>query len=94
MNHFLGIDYGSKVAGTTAICRLTESGQFEFSCSTKGRDADLWIKKAIEEFLPESIYIDAPLSLPGAYYGKESNYFYRQADRELRAMSPMFLGGP
>lgn len=93
MNHFFGIDYGSKVAGTTSICRMNNDGKLDFATSVKGRDADLWIKKMIEAHTPEKVYIDAPLSLPGAYYGKDSNYFYRQADRDLRAMSPMFLGG-
>jgi predicted nuclease with RNAse H fold len=39
--------------------------------------------------------IDAPLSLPGVYWlGSDyKDHFYRSCDRELKAMSPMFLGG-
>ena len=39
--------------------------------------------------------IDAPLSLPGVYWlGSDyGDHFFRDCDRELKAMSPMFLGG-
>lgn len=39
--------------------------------------------------------IDAPLSIPGVLRGLDgfSNYHYRLADLEAKAMSPMFLGG-
>ena len=42
---------------------------------------------------PTAIFIDAPLSLPLAYFGKGDNYFYRDCDKVLKGMSPMFLGG-
>jgi len=56
---------------------------------------------------PEFAFIDAPLSLPRAYFPKASfndksnnqssetkeDYHFRKCDRELNAMSPMFLGG-
>ena len=42
---------------------------------------------------PTTIFIDAPLSLPLAYFGKGDNYFYRDCDKLLKGMSPMFLGG-
>ena len=48
---------------------------------------------SIKEIKPEIVYIDAPLSLPKAYYGNGQNFHYRSADIETRAMSPMFLGG-
>lgn len=38
--------------------------------------------------------MDAPLSLPAAYFDSYyDDFFYRRCDRELSAMSPMFLGG-
>ena len=89
--HF-GIDYGSKLAGTTVVC-LENAGTLELHQSQKGKDADLFIRNLINLFRPEKVFIDAPLSLPAAYYGIGSDYFYRVCDRELKAMSPMFLGG-
>lgn len=92
--NILGIDYGSKLAGTTVAAQLTDDGIQLFS-SVKGKDADAFLLKLIAERQTEAIYLDAPLSLPGVYRGLEGcdDYFYRRADRELRAMSPMFLGG-
>lgn len=88
----LGIDYGSKLAGTTAICYQKDERLIVIQ-SEKKQDADLFIKEAVNSLQPKQIFIDAPLSLPGAYFGKGEDYFYRACDRELRAMSPMFLGG-
>ncbi len=89
--HF-GIDYGSKLAGTTVI--TYDSGKkLHQICSKKKEDADALILNSVKELRPTSIYIDAPLSLPLAYFGKGEDYFYRDADKELKAMSPMFLGG-
>src|SRR5690606_22881965 len=61
----------------------------------KGVDADNFILNAAQHFKPQVIFIDAPLSLPGVYQGKDdyTDYHFRQADRELNAMSPMLLGG-
>lgn len=89
----IGIDYGSKLAGTTAISYL-DKGAVHTVISVKNQDAD----NMILEFVAarpklQSVYIDAPLSLPAALYGKGNNYFYRKADAALKAMSPMFLGG-
>jgi predicted nuclease with RNAse H fold len=42
---------------------------------------------------PVAVYMDAPLSLPGAYFGKGDDHFFRRADRLVGGMSPMFLGG-
>lgn len=91
----VGIDYGSKLAGTTVACFVGESGALEFRASAKGRDADKFLEIFLKNFSPQKVFIDAPLSLPGVYRKLEgfSDFFYRQADRELRAMSPMFLGG-
>lgn len=89
--HF-GIDYGAKKAGTTAIC-YDLNDQLQVIQSQKNKDADLFISQAIKDWSPEYIFIDAPLSLPGAYFEKGDNFFYRKADLDLKAMSPMFLGG-
>ncbi|MDX1684442.1 MAG: hypothetical protein R3275_04350 [Saprospiraceae bacterium] len=91
-DHF-GVDFGSKLAGTTSICIQEKDGSLLFSTSIKNENADLWLEKQIIEFQPSAIFIDAPLSLPGAYFHKNADYFYRLADRQLKAMSPMFLGG-
>jgi len=58
-------------------------------------DADQFIQKAVAHFQPELVFIDAPLSLPGVYKNLHdfSDYHFRKADRETKAMSPMFLGG-
>lgn len=89
---FIGIDFGAKAAGTTVIC-YRERGLFRFQRSDKGGDADAWLDHRIRDLAPEAIYIDAPLSLPGAYFGKGDDHFFRLADRLAGGMSPMFLGG-
>lgn len=88
----LGIDYGSKLAGTTAIC-YQEGKQLIIKQSEKKKDADQFILDMVEELSPNQIFIDAPLSLPAAYFGIGEDFFYRSSDRALKAMSPMFLGG-
>lgn len=88
----LGIDYGSKLAGTTAIC-YQEGEALTIVQSEKKQDADRFINKTVESLNPSQIFIDAPLSLPSAYFGSGDDYFYRDCDRLLKAMSPMFLGG-
>lgn len=88
----LGIDYGSKLAGTTAICYQNEKKLIVIQ-SEKKQDADIFIQEVVEDLRPKQIFIDAPLSLPGAYFDKGDDYFYRACDKELKAMSPMFLGG-
>jgi predicted nuclease with RNAse H fold len=90
-----GIDYGSKLAGTTALTVVTQDGLLSVEQSAKKQDADRFLQERIQFWNPRHIFIDAPLSLPGVYSRSSagSDYFYRQADRELKAMSPMFLGG-
>lgn len=90
-----GIDYGSKLAGTTVIAYLDNSMQLHFYQSEKKKDADQFVINCLKENEIGQIYIDAPLSLPGVYTTPKrfSNYFYREADTALKAMSPMFLGG-
>lgn len=89
--HF-GIDYGAKTAGTTVICYNKGSKLHLFS-SMKKQDSDEFISEKIEELNPAAVYIDAPLSLPGAYFQKGDNFHYRKCDIVCKAMSPMFLGG-
>lgn len=90
MNH-IGIDYGSKFSGTTAICYL-EDKQLHFAQSVKGEDADAFVEKMITDLAPKAIYIDAPLSLPGAYFNKGNDFFFRKCDKELDTKSPMSIG--
>ena len=89
--HF-GIDYGSKMAGTTAIC-YNQDAELLVINSEKKKDADQFISESIELLNPAAIYLDAPLSIPAAYYGKGGSFHYRECDRLTSAMSPMFLGG-
>lgn len=94
MTSFAGIDYGSKLAGTTVIAFPMDQRLHLFASSPK-KDADQFILDWVQKYAPSRIFIDAPLSLPGVYQkmpGYE-DFFYREADRETRAMSPMFLGG-
>lgn len=90
-----GIDYGSKMAGTTAICLLV-GDHLEIFQSEKKKDADGFLAETLENHhFSGQIFIDAPLSLPLAYYENPDHpdFFYRKCDRETGAMSPMFLGG-
>ncbi|MEN0006516.1 MAG: hypothetical protein AAF798_20355 [Bacteroidota bacterium] len=90
-----GIDFGSKLAGTTVIAWQDEKGQAIWLQSQKKKDADRFILDWATENRPTTIYLDAPLSLPGVFreMAGYEDYFYRKGDRALRAMSPMFLGG-
>ena len=66
-----------------------------FKSSKHQEDADKFISELLLVLKPELVFLDAPLSLPGKYVDREQydDYFYRAADKELGAMSPMFLGG-
>lgn len=93
-----GIDYGSKLAGTTVIVFLEENtGEIFLYQSEKKQDADKFLKEKINDFSPQLVFIDVPLSLPQVYTipssEKQGDFFFRQADKLLNAMSPMFLGG-
>ncbi len=89
-----GIDYGSKLTGNTVIA-IFQDMEILFMDVDKGVDADEFIVNAARHFNPGRVFIDAPLSLPGVYRNVPecSDYHFRQADLELNAMSPMFLGG-
>lgn len=92
-----GIDYGSKLAGTTAVAMLQQDS-LQVWQSVRGQDADLWLLRLLQELNPIAAFIDAPLSLPHVYStpvpaDAAADYFYRASDREVKAMSPMFIGG-
>ncbi|NUO02532.1 MAG: DUF429 domain-containing protein [Saprospiraceae bacterium] len=89
-----GIDYGAKLAGTPVVAWM-QDGRIQFASCLKGKDADAFIFSWTLQHRPQKVFIDAPLSLPGKYSGLAgcSDYFYRDADKQLQAMSPMFLGG-
>ena len=89
-----GIDYGSKLTGNTVIAIFHEMKIF-FMNVDKGVDADKFILNAANHFTPQKIFIDAPLTLPGVYLKINgcNDFHFRQADLDLGAMSPMFLGG-
>ena len=91
-----GIDYGSKLAGTTVLaCGNTENRTVSVYESKPRQDADLFLLETIRKLQIRMVFLDAPLSLPGIYRALPgcSDYFYRAADRTVQAMSPMFLGG-
>lgn len=89
-----GVDFGSKLAGTTVIS-IFKQNKIYFMDVDEGVDADQFLLNAVEHFKPDVVFIDAPLSLPGKYCNVEGcdDYMFRKADKELKAMSPMFLGG-
>ncbi|MEM1326545.1 MAG: hypothetical protein AAGI23_11350 [Bacteroidota bacterium] len=93
-SRIVGIDYGSKMAGTTVIA-YAENDRIQFLQSAKKQDADAFLLQSIEAKQFTHIFLDAPLSLPGVYQNlpKYDDYFYRKGDKILKAMSPMFLGG-
>lgn len=89
----IGIDFGAKRSGKTAACFRFE-GEWFLEQSIKDTDADAFVQALIQTRDFRHIFMDAPMSLPSVYTGGEGDdYFYRRADREARAMSPMFLGG-
>jgi uncharacterized protein len=88
----IGIDFGARTAGNTVICYL-ERGLFRFLHSEKDSDGDAWLENTVAGLRPGAIYLDAPLSLPAAYNGAGTDFFFRVADHHAKGMSPMFLGG-
>ena len=90
-----GIDYGSKLAGTTVIAILLEDQTIELIQSKKKQDADAFVLEQCQKYPIKQVFLDAPLSLPGVYTDSNTydDYFYRKGDKLLKAMSPMFLGG-
>lgn len=91
-----GIDFGSQKAGTTAIAwKSSEECKVQIAISIKNQNADTFLQNCFNQIKPTVVAIDAPLSLPGVYRQMEGyeDYFYRQGDRIVKAMSPLFLGG-
>jgi predicted nuclease with RNAse H fold len=90
-----GIDYGSKMAGTTVMAIGHPQEEPFLIQSAKKQDADQLILQTLVQEQVEMVFLDAPLSLPGVYRGLPgcTDYFYRAGDRQVNAMSPMFLGG-
>lgn len=96
MARVVGIDYGSKLAGTTVLAIFdSNTKRILLRQSSKKQDADDFVLSLLRENKADIVGIDAPLSLPGVYTGLEGNpdFHYRAADRQAKAMSPMFLGG-
>lgn len=91
----IGIDYGSKLAGTTCIAFQSKEKQIIVQQSLKKKDADQFILDFCGKQKNIIVMLDCPLSLPGVYTDSDNydNYFYRKCDLDLKAMSPMFLGG-
>lgn len=87
-----GIDFGSKLAGTTVLAWF-DGERVQFRQTAKAEDADALLDQWVAEKQFRQIFIDAPLSLPRVYSSEGDDYFYRAGDRELGAMSPLFLGG-
>ena len=94
MKHVLfGISYGSKLSGNTVIAILNIN-KIYFLDVEENTDADDFIYNAALHFKPNVVFLDAPLSLPARCCGKKGNDFhFRKADIQLKAISPMFLGG-
>ncbi len=96
LEYMYGVDYGAKLAGTTVVAYLSVGNkQVLFAATEKRMDADGFLLEFFSNRLPAPIFLDAPLSLPKAYFNSsgEGDHFYRSCDRALGAMSPMFLGG-
>ena len=89
---WIGLDFGGQKADTTVIS-YCDSGIAYFQSNTK-EDTDTWILNWLNDHREiKYVFIDAPLSLPAAYYKKGNDFMFRKADRKVNAMSPMFLGG-
>ncbi|MCS6821661.1 MAG: DUF429 domain-containing protein [Microscillaceae bacterium] len=93
----VGIDFGSKLAGTTVLaCLDLPKREIFWEKAKKKQDADAFLIQRIQTLQPALIALDAPLSLPRVYAeptAEPKDFFFRKGDRDLRAMSPMFLGG-
>lgn len=87
-----GVDFGARLSGNTAIATC-KAGQVQLLQCPAGVDASIWLTEKYREQPPELIAIDAPLSLPSGYFRDNGDLHFREADRALAAMSPMFIGG-
>jgi predicted nuclease with RNAse H fold len=91
-SHMAGIDFGARMAGTTAISYVQDEKLYIVQSSPKS-DADQWLDDMTVKNHWNLIFLDAPLSLPYGCLGKGCDFTYRKGDRLTNAMSPMFLGG-
>ncbi len=92
---WVGIDFGAKNRRTTAYCWQENALLHVELCPAK-IDVDAWLYQEMIKAGVQAVFIDAPLSLPKIYFDPEdtqSTHHYRRADIELKAMSPLFLGG-
>ena len=87
-----GIDFGARLSGNTVIAAF-QSDCVQLMQCPMSVDANAWISEKYREQQPELIAIDAPLSLPFGYFRDKGDLHFREADRALAAMSPMFIGG-
>jgi predicted nuclease with RNAse H fold len=94
---FCGLDFGARTAGTTVLVWNGRDGRLHLRACPRQTDADTWLDKLLLPSPPRLLAIDAPLSLPRAYIQlpekDEPDFFFRIADRQAGAMSPLFLGG-
>jgi predicted nuclease with RNAse H fold len=88
----IGIDFGAKLSGKTVVC-FHHNQALDVLQVGKGKDADKWIEGIIDRLKPLHVFVDAPLTLPAAFFGMGNDFFYRKCDRQCHAMSPLFLGG-
>lgn len=90
----MGIDLGGKSNGNTAAC-YNENNALHFVHFGTSKNYHQSLVEIINHHLIKSVFIDAPLSLPGVYSGLKgfTDFHKRQCDISLKAMSPMFLGG-
>ncbi|WP_299824511.1 DUF429 domain-containing protein [uncultured Pontibacter sp.] len=92
----MGVDYGSKLAGTTAAAYVS-GGSIDVVQSQQNKNADEWLWQLLAAVEAKTVFVDAPLTLPKVYgqgiYTSDAEYFYRSCDKEVQAMSPMFIGG-
>lgn len=87
-----GIDYGARLAGTTVLALLDQDTIHLFSIA-KGQDADRELIRLIDQWKPDILALDAPLTVPTGIRGTGTEFHLRRVDRMCGAMSPMFLGG-
>lgn len=95
LRSLIGIDYGALKSGNTSIAHC-DGNKLSFYKSERNKSSDNFILDfVVNNKEISNIFMDAPLSIPGVYKNlpEKNDYFYRDADKELQAMSPMFLGG-
>ncbi|MEM8628668.1 MAG: hypothetical protein AAGF04_01125 [Chlamydiota bacterium] len=92
---WIGVDFGAKTRASTALTSSRGDQISAVLCPLKG-DVDAWLYAHIKKIRAAHVFLDAPLSLPRIYFDPadlHSSHHFRQVDRDLGAMSPLFLGG-